>query len=271
MEQKRKLQMVQLMILKDIHDVCVRHNLKYYLIGGTLIGAVRHKGFIPWDDDIDIAMYREDLDALEKIMETHADKYFVQNFDTDKHYTRYITKIRLNGTAQIESGFENIDMHKGIFVDIFPLDKVHNKNGIGLYIRGYVLRALFAFKTIRHVKDKETSRFKKILMKVFRPFTKLIPEKHINNLFDYVCTMSKNKNCEYTTSFASGYRWKKQLVENTVYGNGILKTFEGFEFYVPDNYDFLLRQIFGNYMQLPPLDKRTSGHDVVFIDFGSYD
>lgn len=272
MDKLRKLQLAQLHILKEVDEICANHNLKYYLIGGTLLGAIRHKGFIPWDDDIDIVMYRKDLYELEDIiMNQYSEKYFVQNFKTDRNYTRYITKIRLNGTLQVEKGLENVQTHNGIYIDIFPLDKVCKKNGIGLTLRGEILRLLFAYKTIRYSKDKNTTLWKKRLIKILKPFSYLIPDKLINRLFDFMCTMSNNKKCNYTTNFGSGFGWKRQLVENSVYGQGFLKEFEGHNFVVPCKYEIILTNLYKDYMQLPPVEKRNSGHTLVNIDLGKYE
>lgn len=271
MELLRKLQLTQLHILKDITQICKENNLQYFLGGGTLLGAIRHGGFIPWDDDVDIVMYRKDLRKLEAILiEKYSEKYFVQNFRTDKRYTRYITKVRLNGTLQVSKGLENVQMHKGIYLDIFPLDFVNKKDGIGLEIRGKIIRLLFAYKTIRYSLDKNTTPRKKRLIKILSPFSRLIPDRIVNMTFDYICTMSERKNCMYTTNFASGYGWKKQLVDNSVYGEGTYKKFEDTEFLVPDKYDVILSQLYNNYMELPPLEKRKSGHVIVNIDIGEY-
>lgn len=272
MQMLRKLQLTQLIILKDIAQICKENNLRYYLGGGTLLGAIRHGGFIPWDDDIDIVMYRDDLERLESILlDNYNEKYFVQNFETDNKYTRYITKVRLNGTRQVSKGLENVQMHKGIYLDIFPLDRVQSSDSLGLRLRGKIIRYLFAYKTLRFIPDKNTTPEKKFLIKILHPISHLIPDKIINWFFDFICTMSENEKCKFTTNFASGYGWKRQLVENSVYGKGVYKRFEDGEYLVPFNYDKLLTQLYGDYMQIPPLEKRKSGHIIVDIDIGKYE
>lgn len=273
MEQLRKLQLTQLYIMSEIAQICESHGLKYYLCGGTLLGAVRHGGFIPWDDDLDITMYREDLQKLIDIVQReYGTKYFVQTFQTDKAYTRYIPKIRLNDTYQVELGNENVSMHNGVYIDIFPLDHVTKSKGMGLYLRGKILRLLFAYKTAKYAKNKPTTKVKKLIIKIVRPLTWLISDKFINNLFDTVCTATDKPGANYTTSFASHYLWKRQLVSNDVYADGVFLTFEGIEFRVPSRYLDLLTQVFGeDYMELPPEEKRSSGHILTKIDLGQYD
>ena len=104
---RRKLQLCQLMIARDIDRICRENGLKYYMVGGTLLGAVRHGGFIPWDDDLDIAMFRSDYEALQEIIiREHSERYFLQNSQTDPHYSRVIAKVRLRGTIQMERSYE---------------------------------------------------------------------------------------------------------------------------------------------------------------------
>lgn len=273
MDNLRKLQLTQLYILKQISKICEENGLKYYLCGGTLLGAVRHQGFIPWDDDLDITMYRKDLERLIEIVQIkHSDTMFVQTFQTDSKYTRYIPKIRLNNTVQAERGTGDDEIHHGVYVDIFPLDHVTKQGGFGLWLRGKMVRLLFAYKTTRHSKSKSATKIKLLLKKCLKGFTYLVPNKLINWMFDWVCTISDKPGAKYTTSFASHYRWKKQLVDNSVYGEGTFLKFEDAEFRVPSKYLDLLTQVFGeNYMQLPPVEKRNSGHTLVKIDVGEYE
>lgn len=273
MKTLRKLQLTQLYILNQVADICEKNGLKYYLCGGTLLGAVRHKGFIPWDDDLDITMYRKDLAKLIEIIQTqYKDTMFVQTFQTDPKYTRYIPKIRLNDTVQSERSTNDDDIHHGVYIDIFPLDHVTQNNGFGLWLRGKVLRLLFAYKTTRHSKNKNTTKVKKFLTKTLRYLTYLVPNGLVNYLFDRICTLSDKPGAKYTTSFASHYRWKKQLVENDVYGEGTFLTFENAEFRVPSKYQELLLQVFGaDYMDLPPEEKRNSGHTLTKIDISNYE
>lgn len=273
MEQLRKLQLVQLYILKKVKKVCEENGLKYYLIGGTLLGAIRHQGFIPWDDDVDIVMYRNDLRKLENIFRTqYSTEFFVQNFYSDPEYTRYITKIRLNGTIQEEKTYTGMDMHKGIYIDIFPLDYVKKNQGIEMYLRGKLLRCLFAAKTIKHVKSKNKRKWKQIFIQACKPIFWFIPDYVINILFDWVCGKDNKKSCKFTANFASHFGWKKQTYPNEVYGDGTKALFEGEWFSIPSQPEVILKSIYGdNYMQPPPIDKRNSGHTLDKIDLGKYE
>lgn len=272
MEILQKLQKIELKILADVDKICDENNLTYYIIGGTLLGAVRHGGFIPWDDDIDIVMYREDYNKLIEILQkAHKDKYFIQTFDTDPYYTRYVAKVRLKGTVLIEKSQSKSKSKGGVYIDIFPLDNVRHRDSIDLRLRGMMVRCLFAYKTIRYHSESSTSKIKLFLSKFLRIITYLLPRKFANRLFDYVCSKDNGKNCKYTTNFASHYKWKKQMFGNEVYGDGCRLNFEGYSFNAPKDYNKVLEQIFGkDYMKLPPEEKRIC-HNIYKLDLGEYE
>ena len=119
----RRVQLTQLSIAKEIKRVCDKYGIEYILDSGTLLGAVRHRGFIPWDDDMDIAMTRENYDKFVSVAQTEfKDKYFLQTWETDKNCPFPFAKVRLNGTSYVENVCEHADIHKGIYVDVFPYD-----------------------------------------------------------------------------------------------------------------------------------------------------
>jgi lipopolysaccharide cholinephosphotransferase len=268
----RKLQLIQLMILKDIVKLCELHGLRYYLVEGTLLGAVRHNGSIPWDDDIDIAMYREDYKKIESLISRdYNDKYVVQSPDNDINYPRQILKVRLAGTKQIEHGMDGINAANGIYIDIFPLDKCKKPDGIIMKFRGMLIRSFFAYNTIHCGRKVNMSISKKTIRLLTRWVTVVIPKKKVNNWFEKICTMDDKKECHFTTSFLSAYGWKKQMVSNDVYGIGVMLTYEGEEFRVPTKYDKLLRAIYNDYLTIPSQEKQNSGHTIVEIDFGKYE
>ena len=123
---KKKLQTAILMIAKEIVRLCDENNIPYFINGGTQLGAVRHKGFIPWDDDFDIGMRRADYEKFLKVCEEQLDhnKYFLQTEDTEKNYDFYFAKIQLKVTSIIEDFSKNVQIEHGIFVDIFPYDNI---------------------------------------------------------------------------------------------------------------------------------------------------
>ena len=268
-ETLKTLQRIQLQILKKVVKVCEKHDLNYYLSEGTLLGALRHGGFIPWDDDIDISMYREDYNKFLKVAQKElGENLFVQTGYTDKNYSRYITKVRLNDTKYIEYGTADIEMHHGIYIDIFPLDHVVNPSSLTVHIRALLIRLLFAVKTIKSGRRfSQDTQLKRFLRPLLRPITLLIPNELINSAFDYLATLSNSRDGDYTTNFFSAYGWKKQLVQNKIYGSGKKVAFENVYLTVPDNPEVILSRIYGDYMRLPPESERK-GHEVLKVSFG---
>lgn len=130
-------------IMSEVDRICSENSIGYSLIGGSMIGAVRHHGFIPWDDDMDIGMLRQDYEKFISICESRLDKkYFLQTYDSDPKYNYGYAKMLLNGTELVEFGHERTKYRKGIFVDIFPFDTVPNNIGE----RKKQKRSLFFYK-----------------------------------------------------------------------------------------------------------------------------
>jgi lipopolysaccharide cholinephosphotransferase len=265
-----KVKHLELKILKYVDEICSKNNIKYYLIGGTLLGAIRHRGFIPWDDDIDIVMFREDYNKFIELTNNRSDVYFIQNFMTDSSYTRYITKIRLNGTSFVEKGVKDLSMHHGIFIDIFPLDKIipHNEKQIENQIK--LAQKFIRLQQIKAGKVKGRGNLRTKRNKLVQLLLKIIPSKMIGKIIDRIYGMQNNKPTQYVTNFSSQYGWRKQTFPIDVYGEGTYLEFEGHQFMAPAKWEVILKSLYGDYMKLPPEEKRNSGHDVVHIDLGKY-
>ena len=141
-EKLRKMQLLELKILKEVKRICEKHNIPYFLIAGSLIGAVRHKGFIPWDDDIDIGMLRDDYERFLDVCKTDlGSEYFLQTPETEKGNADYgIAHIRLNGTSMVQEFRKNTTTHNGFTIDIFPYDNLpENKFFCFLYAKAFPL------------------------------------------------------------------------------------------------------------------------------------
>ena len=119
----RRHQMVMLEMVKELDRICKKHDIPYFLYGGTLLGAFRHNGFIPWDDDLDVAMLRSDYKRLAKVLPDELPEHIAfQNNDTDKNYFSFIAKLRDRRSYLEEEEFDSVFKERGIFIDIFPLD-----------------------------------------------------------------------------------------------------------------------------------------------------
>jgi len=151
----KHLQNTELMILKDFIEICEDNNLDYYIYGGSLIGAIRHKGFIPWDDDLDVIMFREDYDKFKKIFnESYNDKYYLLCKETEEDYFYLFSKLVLKGTIFEEEWVNQVNFNLGINIDIFVLDDLSD-NKIKRYIQ--LKKAFFYSKII--IMSKISSKF----------------------------------------------------------------------------------------------------------------
>lgn len=261
----RKLQKVELDILKQIHEFCMMHDIKYSLYAGTALGAVRHKGFIPWDDDVDIVMTR---DAYTKFMkqwnQTPINGYFMENTETDGECPINHTKIRKEGTVLLSSGEDENQGHHGIWVDIFVFDKV--KEGFWgekvIYYNG-IKRVLMTRGNRRNSSD---SLSKKILKRTLSLIPKKIQRKQLQKA---------NKNIQKYNYLKDDFVWvdpsavqyikvqfPKELTEQ--YSE---ISFENEKFMIFKDYTTLLRIEYGDYMKLPPEAERVCKHNPIKIQF----
>ncbi|MBA3927802.1 LicD family protein [Listeria rustica] len=258
-EMFEQLKKIELSILLDVATLCEKHNLTYYLIGGTLLGAIRHDGFIPWDDDIDIAMPRRDFEAFQKIAKTELpESLFLHYGTTDPEYYLPIIKIKKNGTIfEEESASPNIK-HKGIFIDIFPLDNAKKDAGFLFHTKGRILKQLKSLLFLK-VNEKTTRHsiapWKKVLLKLLKP----VPTSMFFRLLTNVMQSNKDDSAPYYVNYGSQYGYKKQTMLKTMYDPTATTEFEGHTFQIPGKTDQLLERIYGkNYMDLPPVEKRIT-------------
>ena len=263
-----QVQAVECEIMLVIDSICRRHNLTYFAIGGTALGAVRHQGFIPWDDDIDIGMPRKDYEAFLKYAQAELPKeYFLQNFFTEKKSPFYFTKIRKNNTRFVEFYLKDEDIHQGIFVDIFPFDNVPvNSTLCNLHFRFcrflyqiYLCKSLTTVCSSRfEQKDNRKGKIRKVLHALLLP----VPKSWLFHLLDRSVQMF-NGNEPKEISHIVRRRLRVHL--DDLYPIVYLP-FEQQQMPVPNNYHNYLSSQFGNYTILPPEDKRY-GHLPYLVEF----
>lgn len=260
----RKLQLTQLEIMDEIHRVCVENDITYYMIGGTALGAVRHKGFIPWDLDIDIAMKRKDYDKFKDVCKTALnDRFTYRDYLNTKNYPNPHAIICVNNTVLVNK-FEkyNPEMkNMGIYLDIFPLDNapIDDKE-----------RVKHAKKLNRIKKLKQY----KVGMRYEKNFIKTFAKKFISNAIFWTSIDKINAkmdrcmrkyNCTdtgYVCSMASHYSYEKQFMKEEIYGNPKLIKFEDREYFCLQETDEYLTRIYKDYMKLPPENERNANLDV---------
>lgn len=251
-----KAQKVMLEMLKEVHKICVDNDITYWLDAGTLLGAVRHKGFIPWDDDCDISMSREDYEKFNKIAQSKLPEgMFLQNKDTDPEFPLNFTKIRKLGTKLVEKHeTEEENYCQGVFIDIFPYDHYRSR-----YVIDYVLWHTFARVNRRKYRKGSLQR---ILVTIYTNIILYLPLKISRVLKNFLINHKElicNKNGLYFTYGIECCPIRRTKVSDIFPVKLEKAVFEGYDFYIPNNYDEVLKSNFGNdYMKLPPIDKRQT-------------
>lgn len=243
-------------IMADVDKFCSSNNIRYYLISGTLLGSIRHDGFIPWDDDIDIWMPRPDYDRFLKEY-THP-YYKVISSSTDKAYPLDYAKVHDDRTIIKERGG---DGNWGISIDIFPLDGFPTeKAGRALFEKTKRLRRLVANQrfTRKGTIQASNGMVKNISIAVGRIVHPFIS---FNKLMLKMDRLMKSYDYE-SSPYCSCLCWRCLIFSKKMLGNKTHR-FENKEFRIPEDYDSVLKIIFGDYMTLPPEEKRTSLHGTV--------
>ena len=255
----REIQQMELGIMEYIHEVCQKIGVKYFLAYGSLIGAVRHKGFIPWDDDMDICMLREDYEKLQDYLIANPDeRYEVMSYKNNLNYVYPFMKVQDNHTYLLEEDVR-IDSNMGIYVDIFPVDgyedDVEFKNKMTKLIKKRQL-SCYTFKGITNTKSVLNSLLRYVSVIIF----------YFTNTNKYVAQIEElaksRKVSDYEQVDYLIYKdmnkpvWRREWLEQVTTG-----IFEGKEFTIPKNYHEILTSDYGDYMQLPPVEQRVSHHD----------
>ena len=261
-EQIVQLKAVELEILKEFIEICEKLKLRYYLMDGTMLGAVRHQGFIPWDDDIDVGMPREDYEIfIKKGADMLSDHLFLQNSDSDPEYLMCFSKIRNSNSTFIESSVHHLKINHGVFIDVFPLDyypeERKQQRRLDWKKRLYDLRIAseFDLQNINKIKRVVAS----LVLKTVFPSVKAV----INKREKLIREVPKSG---LLANYGSAWG-KKEIVPIEWFGEGDTAVFEGMEVKIPAQYDKWLTQVYGDYMQLPPVEKRVGHHYVDAIDF----
>ncbi len=270
----RKLQLVEVKALDEVRRICEKHDLKYFLIAGTLIGAIRHKGFIPWDDDIDIGMLRSDYNKFIEYCKTDLDTghFFLQSPSTEKGSADFgLLRIRINGTKYIERHRKNLNLHSGIFVEIFPYDDLPD-NELHRFFYSYSFYFLKKAAGARlGYKYGNGNPFKEFIVACLAFFTKIIPLNKLIKLLDNYQQFYQNPDSKWVFLIAGGESYKKEKHLRKTVSELSTAEFEGKQYPVPKDYDTFLTEQYGDYMTPPPEDKRVNDyHTIEEVDFGNY-
>lgn len=246
-------------VLEYIDTICQANEIKYYLSFGTCLGAIRHKGMIPWDDDIDIYMTREDFRRFSAVVEkTTNNHYKLVYFDKERDYFQPLPKMIDDRTIvyQTQQNAKPI----GVWVDIFILDNVPNEEKKQ---KRFLKRIDFLNKSwmfaIKKKKFSAQTLRGKIYQLINYGWTLLIPFRYLATYIDWYAQKYNNSDCDYCCNLTHTINPFGETLDKNILGNGILVPFEGHMYRAPEDYHTYLSKRYGNYMQLPPEEKR-SGH-----------
>ncbi len=255
-----KLHQADIEIVKEVVALCGRHNLMYYMLGGSMLGAIRHKGFIPWDDDIDLGMPRGDYERfLELAPRELSENLKIVNYKTDLTYHYYITRVLDTDSKVMENRFESEGNYTNLSIDIFPLDGTPNNP---------IMRKWYCFRLMAH-RAMASLHYKDVIVTKNRSWKeafilwvmlKLPTERMFNhhNQLDKCDRLLKKypmKKSKFTGNMMGAYK-TRELIPTEWYGEDTFYDFEGIKLRGIKEYDLYLKQLYGDYMQLPPEDKR---------------
>ena len=255
----RKLQLIELNIIEEVERICKKNNITFYLGEGTLLGAIRHNGFIPWDDDLDILMLRDDYEKFLKIAPKEIDsKFEVQHSTLIHNYWSPFIKIRLLDTSFFtQSHISHITDHNGPLLDIFPIDNVPKQDSLKQKMQAYKIKYYRGIIT-HGLKLREP---KTNIEKIIRILSSFYNIEKVHKKLDKTFKIYNNKNNKFTVNLASYYNYKKQTFPKEYYGKPRLIKFESKLRPVPKEAEKILTTIYGDYMILPPEEKRYGKHN----------
>lgn len=260
----KDIQAISLDILKKVSDICEEQHLTYFLAYGTLIGAVRHQNYVPWDDDVDIMMPRPDYEKLLDYFRENAVSLMplqMMNDDTVSGYPYMISRVSdsryvLDVTNEKSYGI-------GVFIDIYPLDGLGNDKGVALKLinRGKNLSSLIFLSTRKYFHKGNTKTWVKMLLK-FPAFVyaKLCGKKFFSKKSLRLATMNKYEDSRYVGCVIWPTYRERDIYDKVLFEETIMVNFGKYQFRAPKRYDEILTQIYNNYMQLPPEKDRVAHH-----------
>lgn len=251
------------------HEFCEQNGLRYYMIGGTMLGAYRHGGFIPWDDDIDVGMPRTDYEKLEKLLCDGSEKRFVletPNTASDDYYYAF-SKLYDTSTTLVEN--TRYKLKRGIYIDIFPLDGIGDtrESAEKNYSKVYRLHNLLLTRVSGIRKGRKW--YKNLAVTV----AGLVPNFVLNNKklllrFVDLCKKYDLDECEWGGNLVGAWRFK-EIMPREILGEPTLYDFEGIRAYGPEKPDEYLTSLYGDWRKLPPVEKQVTHHDYIMCDLNS--
>lgn len=256
----RDLQLVELGILLDVQQACEALGIEFFLGEGTLLGAVRHQGFIPWDDDIDLFMRRSEYERFLRLAPPLlAPKYTVQHATTVPDYWSPVIKVRLiEGEQRFrQAHIAHLTPDNGPLVDIFPLDYVPRPDGLALRLQSTYIRVLRGL-LVHKLRIKPADNWQRRLM---RAIGRLLPIALLHQQLRWAHTLHGSRERPYLGSLATYHPLANQVMPTSLFDQTISLSFEGHAMPAPAGFDRVLTTTYGDYRTPPPSSGRTSSHE----------
>ncbi len=264
-EQVEQLRSVQVELLLEFDRICRELDLEYFAVYGTALGAVRHAGFIPWDDDLDVGMLRHDYDQLvQRAGPVVGDGYTLQTHESDPHAGYFFAKLRKDGTRCVDEMTWDSAQHGGVFIDVFPLDVQAEKGWRRLVQKRirYVGFRLMYLK-VGYLFMRGTSRPELAAQAVVRGVGRLLPRRFVVALTRWHTRLGEGREPVVHASLFGGYPYERDIVDDAWIRPLRRVPFEQTTIPIFDDVDAYLTQLYRDYRQLPPLDQRVGHHEIV--------
>ena len=260
-----ELQKTELAILKAVIDICDRAEIRYYMVCGSALGAAKYQGFIPWDDDVDIGIFREDYERFCEIApQLLPPYYFLQTYKTDSRFPTIFAKVRDVRTTYVEKSLSELNVNHGVYIDVFPLDGYPAAKGAGAWLEFrkklytlqlscvYRINPEQSFKSKCFFRMERMLGFHKRTGRTLRRYERLIAKYSVNGS-ELICN---HGNWQGRLEYAP--QWH--------YGDGVWATFEGLRVRIPENFDAYLTQKYGDWRAELPPEQQVGHHYYAIMD-----
>ena len=258
--ERKKVWAVILDLIVEFDRVCKKHNIRYFLDGGSLLGAIRHNGFIPWDDDIDVTMPREDYERFITLGSEFKHPYFMQTPYTDPEYFYSFAKIRNSNTTALNRMFGYQEFNHGIWISIFPLDKFPLDKGEDLYLK--IRQLTSENSTFMRMKNPFLSETDKMRVDNYSGRN---PLKTFEEIQEIACQYNNLETEYWGTIILTIVKYSRKTLLRKSFDKIEYHTFENLQLPIPVGFDNVLKTEYGNYMELPPVEARE-GHNTTVFD-----
>ena len=264
-----KMHPLHLMLADEFMRICNSHNLKTFMIAGTLLGAIRHKGFIPWDDDMDFGMPRDDYEHFLMVAPTEINRdYFELKYDrNEKFYAGNYAKLMLKGTSLVEDSSKEVNIHQGIFIDIFPVDAISD-NKVQAFIQ---LKSFWVYRNLLWVKCGygDYKRKKQLSYRATKCLAAFFSINRLKSLKHNAISKYSGQKTEKVVVSDGTYGLSKETLKSKWVSEITSYPFEDRFYPGISDYDSYLTYFYGDYMELPP-ENRRNHHGRINVDFGPY-